>query len=199
MSDPKYLHITDAELLERFEADGDNQWLGILLHRYTLLLFGVSMKYLKNEEEARDAVQQVCLKVITELPKYKVTYFKSWLFMIARNHCLMKLRKSPANRIQSIDDAHPVVSEEQWQRLDKQDQEKLYTWLTESMQELNPEQSTCIQLFFLQKKSYQEIADQTQFNLLQVKSHIQNGKRNLRILMEKKMKAQNFDRNFNLS
>jgi RNA polymerase sigma-70 factor (ECF subfamily) len=67
------------------------------------------------------------------------------------------------------------------------------------MQELNPEQSTCIQLFFLQKKSYQEIADQTQFNLLQVKSHIQNGKRNLRILMEKKMKAQNFDRNFNLS
>ena len=84
--------INDKDLLQRFYTDGNNEWLGILLERYTLLLFGVCMKYLKNEEEAKDAVQQVFLKVIGELRKYKVEYFKTWLYMVAKNHCLMKLR-----------------------------------------------------------------------------------------------------------
>ena len=92
MTPDKYQHITEAELLQKFTTDGNNFWLGILLQRYTLLLFGVCMKYLKNEEAAKDAVQQIFLKAITELQKYKVDYFKSWLYMVAKNHCLMKLR-----------------------------------------------------------------------------------------------------------
>ncbi len=92
VSKDRYDHITDNELLEKFYSDHDNQWLGIVLQRYTLLLLGVCMKYLKNEEEAKDAVQQIFLKAITELAKYKVSYIKSWLYMVARNHCLMKLR-----------------------------------------------------------------------------------------------------------
>jgi len=95
----RYEHITDTELLEKFYSDNDNQWLGIVLQRYTLLLLGVCMKYLKNEEESRDAVQQIFLKAITELSKYRVVYIKSWLYMVARNHCLMKLR-----------DKHVVIS-----------------------------------------------------------------------------------------
>src|SRR6185295_12963030 len=85
-------HITDQELLEKFNADHDNEWLGILLERYTLLLLGVCMKYLKNEDDAKDSVQQIFLKVVQELQKYKVEYFKSWLYMVAKNYCLMKLR-----------------------------------------------------------------------------------------------------------
>lgn len=92
MSQDKYTHISDQELLERFYTDYNNQWLGILLQRYTFLLLGVCMKYLKNEEAAKDAVQQIFLKAITELAKYKVVYIKSWLYMVARNHCLMQLR-----------------------------------------------------------------------------------------------------------
>jgi RNA polymerase sigma factor (sigma-70 family) len=88
----KYNHIDDNELLQRFYADHDNEWLGILLQRYTMLLLGVCMKYLKNEEDAKDSVQQVFLKAIHELHKYKVDYFKSWIYMVAKNHCLMKLR-----------------------------------------------------------------------------------------------------------
>ena len=86
-------HIEDKELLDKFYSDGNNRWLGILLQRYTMLLLGVCMKYLKDEEEAKDAVQQIFLKAITELPKYKVDYFKSWLYMIAKNLCLMKIRE----------------------------------------------------------------------------------------------------------
>ena len=92
MGKDRFTHITDNELLERFYSDRDNQWLGILLQRYTLLLLGTCMKYLKNEEEAKDSVQQIFMKAITELQKYKVDYFKSWLYMVARNYCLMKLR-----------------------------------------------------------------------------------------------------------
>ena len=86
MKDP-YQHITDNELLIYYYTEKDNKWVGILLQRYTLLLLGTCMKYLKNEEEAKDAVQQIFLKAITELSKYKVEYFKSWIYMVAKNHC----------------------------------------------------------------------------------------------------------------
>ncbi|HSU50838.1 MAG TPA: sigma factor, partial [Segetibacter sp.] len=88
MAKDAFAHIEDKELLNKFYDDGNNYWLGIILQRYTLLLFGVCMKYLKDEEEAKDAVQQIFLKVITELGKYRVDYFKSWLYMIAKNFCL---------------------------------------------------------------------------------------------------------------
>ena len=94
----RYTHLTDQELLEKFYADRDNHWIGIVLQRYTLLLFGVSMKYLKNEVEAQDAVQQIFLKAITELNKYKVEYFKSWLYMVCKNYCLMKIRDRQGKR-----------------------------------------------------------------------------------------------------
>src|SRR4249920_3130380 len=98
-----FSNISDKEILENFYTSNNKQWLGILLQRYTLLLLGVCMKYLKNEEEAKDGVQQVFLKAITELHKYKVDYFKSWIYMVAKNHCLMKLRNK-GNKIVEIND-----------------------------------------------------------------------------------------------
>ena len=82
MNRKQYDHTSEQELLESFYSDRNNEWLGILLQRYTLLPFGVCMKYLKNEEEAKDAVQQVFEKAIKELGKYKVDYVKSWLYMV---------------------------------------------------------------------------------------------------------------------
>ena len=184
MKNSKYQHISDTELLNRFYAKHDNEWLGILLERYTMLLLGVSMKYLKNEEEAKDAVQQVFLKAINELHKYKVEYFKSWIYMIAKNHCLMKLRdkgKHPVEINERVMSA-PAEPEEKNSVLEK---EKKLDDLAMALLQLNREQQLCVTLFYLQKKSYQEIADQTTFELMQVKSHIQNGKRNLKIIMER--------------
>jgi RNA polymerase sigma-70 factor (ECF subfamily) len=180
---PPHTSLTDKELLQLFYADHNNQWLGWLLERYTLLLYGVSMKYLKDPEEARDAVQQIFLKAITELHKYEVTYFSSWLYMIARNYCLMKLRdrKHPAKPVDLLADFLPAGEETEFLH-----KENLLLKLESALNELNPEQNRCIRLFYLQKKSYQEIAEETGFSLLQVKSYIQNGKRNLRLLIERK-------------
>jgi RNA polymerase sigma factor (sigma-70 family) len=182
----RYNHITDNELLAQFYADGNQEWIGILLQRYTLLLLGVCMKYLKDETEARDCVQQIFLKVLTEVPKYKIDYFKSWLYMVAKNHCLMRLRERDKNT-KELSDNTPLAQNE----TDKQDllqNEQTYDLLEEAINELSEEQKTCVTLFYLQKKSYQQIADTTGYNLLQVKSYIQNGKRNLKILLEKKLK-----------
>jgi RNA polymerase sigma factor (sigma-70 family) len=169
--------------LKHFYADHNNEWLGSLLERYTMLLYGVSMKYLKNPEEARDAVQQIFLKAITELHKYEVSYFSSWLYMITKNHCLMLLRNK--HRGISVDLVEEPVSETE--DPDPLKNESLLKELEEALQHLNREQKTCIRMFYLYKQSYQEIASETGFNLLQVKSYIQNGKRNLRLLLEKKL------------
>lgn len=185
MHKEKYTDMTDQELLEKFYGDHDNQWLGIALQRYTLLLLGVCMKYLKNEEEAKDAVQQIFLKAITELAKYKVSYLKSWLYMVARNHCLMKLRDK--NVFIPVEDSTQIAATET-DRKEINDKEVTLSLLESSLAELNPEQKTCVTLFYLQKKSYQEIVDSTGYSLSNVKSYIQNGKRNLRLLVEKKMK-----------
>jgi len=180
----RYDHIDDNELLKLYYSDHNNEWLGILLQRYTLLLFGVCMKYLKNEEEAKDGVQQVFLKAINELQKYKVDYFKSWLYMVAKNHCLMKLRDKGkyTTELNEALMATPDESEAKEKYIEKDQQ---LTSMSEALAHLNKEQQLCITLFYLQKKSYQNITDETGYSLMQVKSHIQNGKRKLKILMDR--------------
>ncbi|MCX6316668.1 MAG: sigma-70 family RNA polymerase sigma factor [Bacteroidetes bacterium] len=180
--------MTDQELLEQFYSRQDNEWLGILLQRYTLLLLGVSMKYLKNEEEAKDSVQQIFLKVIQELQKYKVEYFKSWLYMVAKNHCLMKLRDKQGKLTAEINERVAATPGEETDQQSLLMNEQTLSLMEVSLKELNPEQQQCVTLFYLQKKSYQEVSEETGFTLLQVKSYIQNGKRNLKLLIEKKQK-----------
>ncbi len=181
--------ISEQELLRLFYSERNNEYLGALLHRYTLLLFGVCMKYLKNEEEARDAVQQIFLKVITELQRYKVEYFKSWLYMVAKNHCLMKIRSVQGKRELELKDEITGFAEDGDHVHQLKEKDLTLSLMNESLEELNKEQKDCVTLFYLEKRSYQEIAESTGYSLMQVKSHIQNGKRNLKILLEKKLKS----------
>jgi RNA polymerase sigma factor (sigma-70 family) len=181
-----YDHITDAELLDYYYADKNQQWIGILLERYTLLLLGVCMKYLKDENEARDCVQQIFLKVLTEIGKYRIDYFKSWLYMVAKNHCLMQLRDKGAKTVKELNEQHLAYSEPLKNEL--VENEKAYDLLEDALQELNEEQRQCVILFYLKKNSYQQIAEKTGYSLLQVKSYIQNGKRNLKIILERRLK-----------
>lgn len=191
MNVEKYQHITDTELLDNFYLDHDNQWLGILLQRYTLLLLGVCIKYLKNEDEAKDSVQQIFLKIITELAKYKVTYFKSWMYMVAKNHCLMKLRDRHGRLTTDItDQIGGIMAEEQHQEKSAHfEKDKKLQLMDDALKELSIEQKCCLTLFYLEKKSYQEIVIQTGYSMLKVKSYIQNGKRNLKILLDKKLNS----------
>ena len=153
----KINHIDDKELLNRFYTDHNNEWLGELLPRYTLLLFGVCMKYLKNEEDAKDCVQQIFLKAINELHKYKVEYFKSWIYMIAKNHCLMKLRDKGKYSVEITEKmaATADTTEDKNLHIEK---ENTITEMQAALQQLSHEQQLCVTLFYLEKRSYTEIA-----------------------------------------
>jgi RNA polymerase sigma factor (sigma-70 family) len=186
----KYKNITDQQLLEHFYNSHDNEWLGVLLERYTLLLFGVCMKYLKNEEEAKDAVQQIFLKTITELKKYRVEYFKSWIYMVAKNHCLMKLRDQQGKSPVELTERYLQAQDEAADNAMLLEKDITLDMMTEALKELHPEQQQCVTLFYLEKRSYQEISDLTGFTMMQVKSYIQNGKRNLKLAIGKKLKIQ---------
>ena len=176
--------IEDNALLQYFYADKNNKWLGILLQRYTGMLLGVCMKYLKNEDNAKDAVQQVFLKAINELQKYKVDYFKSWIYMVAKNHCLMQLRSSGKYDTELNENTYIKDNSEETIQLQVQKEHSLNN-LEKALLQLNEDQSVCVTLFYLQKKTYTDIVACTSYNLLQVKSNIQNGKRNLKIIMQR--------------
>ena len=183
MNNDKYNHISEQELLRRFYQDGNKEWLGIVLQRYTLLLLGVCMKYLKNEEAARDAVQQIFLKAITELEKYQVEFIKSWLYMVAKNHCLMQFRDKNRQLVELSEQL--VEAQDTEELLSIKEKDQLLDWMHECLKNLNPEQQQCVTLFYLEKRSYQEVAELTGYTLLQVKSSIQNGKRNLRLMIQR--------------
>lgn len=176
--------LTDEELLERFRTDENSEWIGILFDRYAILLLGMCMKYLKNEEDARDSVQQIFLKVLAEINKHKVQFFRAWIYQVARNHCLMQLRHKSQVRQEEVSEKHlnnPADQEDDKARFVEKD--NLLENMQHALEQLNPEQRVCVKLFYLQKLSYQDIASQTGYTLLQVKSYIQNGKRNLKLLL----------------
>lgn len=177
-------NLSDDELLNGYRQHGDNSWLGSLLQRYTLLLLGVAMKYLKDKELAQDAVQQVFLKALVHLPQGEIQNFKGWLYILMRNHCLQQLRDK--TYLATDDVLHQIPAGE-----DAREALLLHDHTLEQMNqalnELTTEQKNCISLFYLQRQSYQAITEATGFTFAQVKSHIQNGKRNLRILLLKKL------------
>lgn len=148
------------------------------------------MKYLKDDQNAKDATQQVFEKCIEELHKYPVDYFKSWLYMITKNYCLMQLRNHPLKNATDIDNiSYQLKDEDNQDEISKLEQKDLtLDLMLNSIKELNKEQQQTVTLFYLEKKSYQEIAELLNMNYLQVKSHIQNGKRNLKLLIEKNLK-----------
>lgn len=176
--------LDDAEIISLYKKSGDNVYVGILFERYSHLAFGVCMKYLKDEDNCKDAVLQIFENVIDDLKRFNVKSFGPWLHSVARNHCLMQLRKKKL----VFNDEHGFQQAEatlltippEMEFMNEDITEAHLNNLSEAMDSLNDEQKKCVQLFYLDEKSYQEVAQQTGFSLNQVKSFIQNGKRNLK-------------------
>jgi RNA polymerase sigma factor (sigma-70 family) len=180
----QHTNLSDDELLATYRRDGDNQWMGYLLQRYTALLLGVALKYLKDKPQAEDAVQQVFIKVLTHLPKDPILNFKGWLYILMRNHCLEQLRGRTYNADESalghLVATEPDAEEIKWQ-------EHTLQQMNEAIELLNDDQRRSIVLFYFKKYSYEQIIAETGFTFMQVKSFIQNGKRNLKTILLKKL------------
>ncbi len=174
-------------LLAEYRQTGNLQLLGKLYEPYMPLIYGVCLKYYKDEAKSEDAVMQIFEALIDKLRVHQVSHFKSWLYTLARNHCLMDLRVT--SRIKNVDiDEHLVESDAFLHQYDEENRlpEEQLVRMEACLAELNDEQQRCVTLFYLEQKCYKEIAALTGYELNKVKSHIQNGKRNLKICMEKK-------------
>lgn len=188
MEKSRYQEISDQGLLERYFQTKDKQWLGVLLERHTLLLYGVCMKYLRDAEEARDMVQQVQLKVMEEIGKYKVEFFRSWLYTVTVNLCNMQLRNRQ-HLIREITD-WDLGSWPSEAKMPDPQKEKQLEMLRPAMDELKEAQRECVRKFYLENKTYRDITRETGMSIKQVKSNIQNGKRNLRLILERDFSKQ---------
>ena len=175
---------TDIDLIQLYKESGDLAHLGVLYSRYTSLVYGVCLKYLKDRDDAKDAVMQVFEKLIETLLNHQVENFKSWLYVIARNHCLMQLRARKGKRMEEF--SPQLMENEFLLHLEEEpDMEQNLTKLERCIGELVTDQQQCVRLFYLQEKCYKDITSLTGLDLNKVKSYIQNGKRNLKICMEK--------------
>lgn len=176
---------TDEELLQLYHQKGDQQYAAELFQRYTHLIFGICMKYFKDEEAAKDATMGIYEKLLKELQKFEVGNFRSWLYALTKNYCLMQLRSAKAEqkRMDGYENfAREFMEDGELLHLDGTDEHELMEQaLGNALQELKMEQKWCIELFYLQNKSYQEVTEITGYSMKQVKSYLQNGKRNLKI------------------
>ncbi|HMH21115.1 MAG TPA: sigma-70 family RNA polymerase sigma factor [Puia sp.] len=178
----------DQELVALYRQSADLKILAALYQRYMELVYGVCLKYLPDPETAKDAVMAVFEELAQKLLRHEVENFRGWLYTLAKNHCLMQLRSSKRiktseldpERMQMEQDVHLNGMLEKEGHLDK---------LSKCLETLSPEQKSTVELFYLQDKSYKEIEKLTGLDWNKVRSLIQNGRRNLKMCMEKNEEA----------
>ena len=179
---------TDQELIAVFKKTGETYHLSRLYQRYMDLVFGVCLKYFKDAERSKDAVMDIFEELNTKLKQHDVENFKGWLHVLARNYCLMQLR-SPKNMKTTEFNADFMQSAHTNHLTNEAlEKEETFKQLEHCIEKLPQDQKHSIQLFYLEKKCYNEISTITGFEWSQVRSYIQNGKRNLKICLESKIK-----------
>jgi len=178
----------DAQLVRRYKVTGELPWLSSLYQRYMDLVYGVCLKYLKDPETSKDAVMNIFEELIHKLKAHDPQNFRAWLYTLSRNHCLMHLR-TPKNLKTTELHSEFVQFEEEGHLNGELEKEEQLSELRRCLETLVGEQKTALDLFYLQQQSYQEIALATGMEWNKVRSHIQNGRRNLKICMEKKTSA----------
>jgi len=177
--------LSDLELIDHYKASGEAFYAGVLFQRYTHLVWSVCAGYLKDEEESNDAVMEIFEHLTEALLKHEVSNFKDWLHVVTLNHCRMRLRREQRRRTTShdpmeLDEIFFVENDELEHLFNGEERETRIRRLQSALGKLENRQKRCIELFYLEGRSYKQISGLTGFTLNQIKSHIQNGKRNLK-------------------
>jgi RNA polymerase sigma factor (sigma-70 family) len=175
---------SDLELLQKYKDSSDLYWLGLLFERYTSLIYGVCLKYLKNEQAAEDACLGVFESLVEKAIRHDISNFKSWLHVLTKNYCLMEIRKNNRRGEQttqpeimhSLDQRHHIIE------MAEEDMTKQH--LKTCIDQLSIHQKDCIEAFYFEGYTYKEIAEARAEDLGKVRSYIQNGRRNLKNCLE---------------
>jgi RNA polymerase sigma-70 factor (ECF subfamily) len=177
------INTDDESLLDSYRQSDDLTVLGRLFEKYMPITYGVCLKYLKDEETAKDAVMGIFEELIIKVKQHDIKQFRSWVYVLSRNYCLMQLRTGKKIQEVSLDE---VMEFTPFLHLEETgSKEEALNALEHCLQRLTEGQKRSVSLFYLEDKCYKEVADITGYNLNDVKSYIQNGKRNLKICLEK--------------
>ena len=176
--------MSDEDLLALYVQTNQSDYFGDLYSRYISLVYGLCLKYLQNVEKAEDTVMELFEILLPKISDYEIKKFKTWIYSVAKNHCLQILRKQEQTTF--VDFSVEIMeSDSILHLLEENGSEEEIATLNRCLEKLPKPQKASISMFFMEEMSYADIAEQTGFLLKTVKSHIQNGKRNLKICIEK--------------
>ncbi|MFN5182386.1 MAG: RNA polymerase sigma factor [Bacteroidota bacterium] len=181
-----YSNLSDEEILSEYRSCQDMRLIEEIFNRYAKKMLGACIFYLEDKEASKDAVMQIFNKLIVNLKTYEPINFKGWLSFVVRNHCISELRKNKSlkSRHESYYEfEYEMPVEEEENKILAVSDEDMLNHLNTGLKELKERQRICIELFFLKERSYQEISKETGYSLNEVKSNIQNGKRNLKLFL----------------
>jgi RNA polymerase sigma factor (sigma-70 family) len=180
---PVKTNNTDDEAqLNSYRKSGEIAVLGKLFEQYVPLIYGVCLKYLRDEEASKDAVMGIFEELITKVKQHDIRQFRNWVYVLSRNYCLMQLRSGKKSEEVSLDEVMEFIP---FLHPEDDNKEEAFKALERCMEKLTAVQKQSVRLFYLEEKCYKEVADITGFSMNDVKSYIQNGKRNLKICLEK--------------
>lgn len=176
--------LTDEALLQQYNESGKTEYFGELYNRYIPLLYGLCLKYLRDEDQAQDSVMQLFENLLPKISGYEIKTFRTWLYQVAKNHCLQILRKG--SKEISLDYEINVMESDEFLHLlcEEESSEEQLNALHHCLGKLPEPQRISILHFFMENMSYADIMEQTGYTLNNVKSFIQNGKRNLKICIK---------------
>ena len=179
---------SDKELLSKYRDTKDQKWLSQLFGRYVQLIYGVCLRYTPDVREAEDFTMEIYQKVADKALTHQIKSFKSWVYVVSKHHCLEHIRKITGRRIESFDpnfmqmqsEFHPIDEME-----DKMVMEAKFEVMEHCLKKLNDLQKLSIELFYYKNKSYVEIANLIEDEVSQVRSYLQNGRRNIKKCIER--------------
>ena len=186
-------YLSDEELVSQFKRDGNKNVFAELFKKHVKVVYGTCLFYLQDKDDAQDATMQLFEKLMIEVKNRDISNFKGWLSFVVRNFCISIIRKNKTNQknIKSYYEfEYEAPNVETEEKINSVDDDQLIAMMTESLFQLKEKQRICIDLFYLKNKSYQDIANETSFSINEIKSYIQNGKRNLKLLIEEKNNKQ---------
>jgi RNA polymerase sigma-70 factor (ECF subfamily) len=178
---------SDEELLQHYKKSGDKDVFADLFKKHVSVVYGTCLFYLQDKDEAQDATMQLFEKLLLDINNREIDNFKGWLSFVVRNHCISLIRKnkSQTKNIKSYYEfEYEDPSYEQEEKINSVSDDEMVDKMKLCLPKLKENQRVCVELFYLKQKSYQDIANQTAFTLNEIKSYIQNGKRNLKLLLE---------------
>ena len=180
-------YSSDEELLKHYKQSGNKDLFADLFKKHVSVVYGTCLFYLQDKDEAQDATMQLFEKLMLDINNREIDNFKGWLSFVVRNHCISIIRKnkSQSKNIKSYYEfEYEDANYETEEKINAVSDDVMLENMKQCLPKLKENQRLCVELFYLNNKSYQDIANQTGFTLNEIKSYIQNGKRNLKLLLE---------------